>query len=408
MTEDANSQMLARRSVTALALVAAATLMIGSAGAATFTATELSYDRALLNQFNLVTIGNYTTTNETEGRIIVGGNATINGSRNVCFNGCAGNATAAVDASGATFGALTVFGNLAGGVTTTKGNINVGGNSTASVNLRSAGSFNIVGSAANSTVDSATVVRTTRSTYAGAIQNSGNNNKAQLNQTMATVFPFSTAPMTNVQNLAQGIAALPGSPGVNAKALPKQDNLFFTATNDYTAGGKKYGVITTTLANLAAETNFRGIDNGTNDATFVIVTGDGANFTLPNLNSYAGANKVIFDFVDATTLKFAGTWNGTILAPLATITQQGGVLDGSVVVSSITQTQELHQINLFTGDLSGLTGFTYGARVPEPASFALFALGLFAVCLARRRSPGGGHARASGSFLLTIRSRSGR
>ena len=356
--------------------------MTGAAQAGTFTATELTYDNALLSQFNLVNLNNYTTTNETEGRVIVGGNAAFNSATNVCFAaGCSGSATKLSDGTGAKYGALTVFGSLSGSVSlgNNGGDIYVGGNDSAYTNLRGKGTMNVYGSSSGATVDSATTTRTAQSSFAGRVQNGP---AAQVNQSLAAVFPFSTANTNAIMNLASGIAALPGSPGVSAQALPTGNNIFFTANNDYTAGGKHYGVVTTTLANLASETNFGGINNNGNDATLVIVTGDGANYTLPNLNSYANANKVIFDFVNATTLKFGGAWSGSILAPMANITQQGGVLDGSVVVASINQTMELHENNLFTGDLTGLAST---AAVPEPASLTIFGLGAGAAALIRRR-----------------------
>ena len=411
-----SSQVRTFAAVFASAVLAAA----APAHASTFSAADLSNDNALLNQFNLVNLGNFTQLggtgyNTIQGRALIGGNATFStytsgSSTNpptVCTSNCSGNTTAAVDSSGATYGALTVFGNLvapsttASGATTyvgvAAGDVDVRGTLTGNVLLNTGsssgtGKLNIVGSAAGSNVGNANAVRTTQASFAGGNytysrttgQVTGGGPAAQVNQTLASVFPFSTAYQTNVANLAQGIANLPGTPGVHAQALPSSNAVFFTANADYTAAsGLTYGVVTTTLANLASGTGAGGVANGSNAATFVIVTGDGANYTLPNLNSYTGSSNVIYDFVNATTLKFAGSWNASILAPLATITQQGGTLNGSIVVASIAQSNALNDDNGFTGNLSGLVGVS--TSVPEPASLALLGVGALGAGLLRRR-----------------------
>ena len=393
-------------------LVACA-FLLSAAHAATFTATELSYDKALLSSFNLINLGNYTTSNETEGRILVGGNATVtSGGTNVCFNGgCGGNtsfgaqssttnglvasqSTTANSSPNQGYGALTVFGSLTGGFNVMNGgDIDVQGNVGAGTSyLHNGGGFNLGGSSASgAVVDSPTEVRATTAQQNGRTQNYSGAN-AQTGLSLSSVFPFGSSASVNfgdpLTKLAQGLANLPGTPGVKAQALPaNQSNNPLIAGADLTVNGKSYGVVTTTLANLAAEQNFGGIANGNgNAATIVVVTGNTANAVLPTLN-YTDS-KVLYDFVNATSFATAGGWNASILAPLATITSQGGTINGGVVVASINQTNELHQGNLFTGDLTGLYSSIYTSspgRVPEPASLLLMAAALATAALARTR-----------------------
>ena len=185
---------------------------------------------------------------------------------------------------------------------------------------------------------------------------------------------------------------MPGTPGVTVETLPANGSAF-TAGSDfgYSCTGtapqvcaKHYGVVQTTVGQLAALTSFGGVANGAADAaTFVIVTGTLASgASLPSLTA-TNAN-VIYDFVNATSLSFAGQWNASILAPLANVSSMGGSINGSVVVASMTQSQTLNVGNVFNGDLSGLNTVSF-RRVPEPASLALLAVGIPGAVAARQR-----------------------
>jgi hypothetical protein len=384
-----------------------------------FTATELSNADALLSQFNLVTLStgsssyfsNVSTSNASPvigGRTIVGGNAYF-GNDHVCNNGsgvCVGNATKAIDSTGQLFGAVTVFGNVYSFATMGQqnggGDVSIKGDTTGFISGGN-GKFNFGGQTSGLTLDTnSTTVNVTTAATGGTIYNANGGTSgptpAKPNVLpLTTVFPFSLSGITSeAKDLYSGLANLPGTPGVKADALPANYSGAFTSGVDYTAagsctvGGKtgqacNYGVVTSTLSQFEAEgSGFTGVkNNASNAATFVIITGSGG--TLPTITN-ADPN-VIYDFVSASSLTVSSAFDGTILAPLASLTQSGsgGTINGSVIVASITQNADLYNGNAFTGDLSGLTNFTYNARVPEPASIALFSSGLAGVAWLRRK-----------------------
>lgn len=372
------------------------------------TASALAYDQALLGQFNLITLGRLDAGNETEGRVVVGGDFNrVGGSANVCFLNCSGNSgllgagsgaggIVAPGAGAAPYGALTVFGNVTGSNTTVNaiaGDVRVQGSVSGTIELNHKGGFYTAGSGAGSRVSDATVVATSRSAYAGAVQNlTGTPQTSQ-----ADAFPFGATAQAGfaspLTDLANGIAALHGTQGAQTLAAShdqnRNNNVTFTATRAFTgANGAGYGVVNTTLSDLAAFQNLRFV-NGDNAATFVIVAVDNGALALPQLNAYAESSKIIFDFVTpGTYAAYTGhltfnTFYGSILAPLASLSQTGD-LNGSVVAGRLVQSQEVHDADLFAGDLSGLAP---PVSVPEPWSLALLAggVGVAGLIAARRR-----------------------
>ncbi len=372
--------------VLAFALVALAT-----PARAGLTAAELALDNAVLSQFNAVSFGSYAAGNETEGLVAVGGNLTDSG-HNVCFNGCSGASTGT--ALGATYGALTVWGNVTGGVNP-GGNAAIhgtnGGGST--INFNSHGGLDIVG-ANNGTIQGATFVATSAAS-AGTIQNAPGGATTSTHVAANVVFPYASSlpfatPLTDLATSLQTDAAATNAQTLGAYVQNGATGITATQVQG-SYGGKKYGFITTTMADLAGYQNFTGVNVNGLDAVFVIVTGTSPT-SMPALNANNNETNVIWDFVDATTLSFAGSWYGQVLAPYAALSNPSGNLTGAIVAQSISQSNEFHQLSgnyFFPGNgLSGLpvtpnTQQGGGTPVPEPSGLALLGAGLGLLVLAR-------------------------
>ncbi len=376
--------------------LAVALLGLAVPARAALTAAELAQDNALLNQFNAIVFSSYQMGNEDEGRVAVGGTLT-GGAHNICFNGCSGSTTDT--ALGATYGVLTVWGNVAGGAdpignAAIQGNLDAG----ATLNFNSNGGLAIVGTNAG-TVQGATFVDTSRAS-AGTVQNAPSGATTGLNMPAGVIFPYASAmpfaaPLTDLATSLQADAAATNAQTLGAYVQNGSTGITATAANG-SYGGKHYGFITTTMSDLAGYQNFSGVNPNGLDAVFVIVTGQSTG-ALPNLNPTYNETNVIWDFVDATTVGFAGSWYGQILAPYASVSNPSGDLTGAVVAQELTQSNELHQQNyLFPGnDLSGLPvtpvttqGTGNSTPVPEPPAALLLAVGLAGLALARVPLPG--------------------
>lgn len=370
------------RSLTAAAGVVLLAAAASPASAGSLSAAELSLADAVLNQFNVVTFGNDYADNETEGRVAVGGNFVGSG-HNICFNGCTGDTTDA--ALGASYGALDVWGNVSGGATLISGDAFIQGTNAAGSNLslQHAGGVNIVGLNSGQ-ISNPTFVNTAASS-AGTTQNaSAGTIKTGL--PASTVFPFGTTLpfQAALTDLSTSLASLATTSGAQTIGPYVQNGpTSFTATKaSGNFGAQTYGFFTTTMSDLAGYQNFAGINTNGLDAVIVVVTGNSA-AALPNLNTFANDASVIWDFVDTTTLNFAGSWAGQILAPDAAISNPSGDLTGAVIGDSLDQGGEVHNLSLPIGDLSGIPTTT--ADVPEPSALALLATAVLTLAQFRRR-----------------------
>ena len=246
--------------------VVAATVLLafhaGSADAATFTATEIGYDAALLSNFNLVSLGAWTDATAQSSAVTTSGRAIV-GSANVNYNQVCNTCTAgsnppAVDSTGQIYSALTVFGDATGRYGANVGATSVGGVASGTVVSTHAGTVNVASSSGLTvTAPAGEVIKS------GTATTIASTNSATITYSVSNVFPFTeTALSTEVKNLSKGIANLPGS-ALKADALPSggSGSIFTSAAGDVLVGGKSYGVVTTTLAQLAAST-YSNIQNG--------------------------------------------------------------------------------------------------------------------------------------------------
>lgn len=121
----------------------------------------------------------------------------------------------------------------------------------------------------------------------------------------------------------------------------------------------------------------------------LIVNVAGARAFIWGLNA-AGANKVynqsvFWNFYEATSISFTTMFNGSVLAPYATISNTTPI-EGSVAVLAFNQGGEVH-LGTFAGAAPFLTAEPIAGDVPEPASWVMLIAGFGLVgAVLRRRS----------------------
>ena len=113
--------------------------------------------------------------------------------------------------------------------------------------------------------------------------------------------------------------------------------------------------------------------SGSTTGASIKVNNNGANGD----STTADAQKVLFNFYQATSLTFGGSVIGSVLAPNANVTGSNGQLDGALIAKNYTGTTEFHDL-VFNGSLP--------SPVPEPGTWAMFLLGLGLLAASRKNS----------------------
>jgi choice-of-anchor A domain-containing protein len=317
-------------------VTAAALLSSGSARAGTVP----WYD------FNVVSLGNFSTGNDVEGTVFVGGNLSSQNPTQIASNTSV--------TYPATQDTLQVVGNIASGSTVhmTQGSLVYGG------------------SIAGTTI-----------TYNGG--GSGSQNLSQLQMEASSL----KSQLTSVSSAYSALATT-GSTLSQPGPSDQPAHAVFTAV----AGANGVAVFDIN-ASFFSNTKIQAIDldysGGTPVTSIVInVSGSGAintsgttlNFEGNWLNNSVEAT-TIWNFAPTiTSVTLSDAFSGAILAPDASVTTGNTQVDGSIFAASIVANGEIH--------IPYFDGFIPSTAVPEPSSIAMSSFWLVgaAILAARRRA----------------------
>lgn len=327
-----------------LAAVAAAFAFTASASGAYAGAAELNAGLDYMREYNLIVLGDLTSSSEVEGRAFVGGSVFGNAS-NYNINGLSGTG-------------LTVVGDVEGGKKNVRGDIQVGGDVDSGVEFQSPGAQQL--------------------SYGGTLSNTNVNSP----DTAVQVGGLGTTLADQASTMSADLTEL----SAYLSTLTTTEAFTVNSNNvAFNANVSSDDIAVFSLSDLSIFTN-RYVDF-TFPTTYdlVVVNVSGTDVSFPNGFNFNGPSglgtKVIWNFYEATTLNLGTSFYGSVLAPNAVVTTSNFV-EGTLVAKTLNQNGEVHLSNL---------GGTYTVPgVPEPATWALMigGFGLAGASLrSRRRAP---------------------
>jgi choice-of-anchor A domain-containing protein len=334
--------------LTALALSTTALLAAAPVFAASLTVEDM------LTTYNGVSIGDFYSTQEVEGRLVVGGNLTGSTIQTAFV---AQNPVNPVQN-------VVVYGDVSLQSLSGNGEIVIGGNAKTGIEKNGATLKTFVGG-----------------TFSG-LDNFGTVTAGLAGQPSFEA-KFPDIDFSGLASYSAYLATLTGAvwstPDFNNKALISAPNAVQSEGVDWIAS--KVTVLFTTLANLSGGgLSVQGLDS---DETIIVnVSGTSGSWGLNGLGGAKNnAKNILWNFYEATDISVNSALIGSVLAPNAKMSGFSGSTEGSVIAKSIfLNNGELHS-QPFAGDLPEPPTV---APIPLPAGLPLLLAALGGLALVRR------------------------